>query len=52
MATVSASAGGAAAAGGGTLVPNGTPFTVHVDLAGRTIDTYMLKFLNGKLGGL
>ena len=52
VATVSASAGGAAAAGGGTLVPNGTPFTVHVDLAGRTIDTYMLKFLNGKLGGL
>ena len=43
---------GNASASGGTFVPNGTPFTVNVDLAGRTIDTYMLKFLNGKLGGL
>lgn len=51
VATAGAVSGGTASSGG-TFVPNGTPFTVNVDLAGRTIDTYMLKFLNGKLGGL
>ena len=49
VAAVSGATGGSTPAGG-TVIPNGTEFKVNVDLAGRTIDTYLYKFMNGMLG--